>query len=93
MKSKEQSFWKRKKGWILSCSISFICFFGIGASLGWWLIDKDAGKYRASFSEEQPLSDYLYPMLITGLAFGMVGASLGLGSYSLYRFVRKKNSR
>lgn len=90
MEPKEQSCWIAQKGWILSCSVPFLCFFVVGANLGWWLIDKDAGKYRASFSEEQPLSDYLYPTLMTGLAFGAVGASLGLGSYGFYCFSRKK---
>ena len=78
---------------MLSIFIPFICLFLVGASFGWWLIDKDSGKYRASFSQEQPLNDYLYPTLMTGLAFGAVGASLGIGSYGCYLFVRKRNSR
>lgn len=92
MESNEQSFWIARKGWILSIAIPFVCLFIVGASCGWWLIDKDSGKYRASFSQEQPLSDYLYPTFMTGFAFGVVGVILGAGSYGFYCLVRKKRN-
>lgn len=78
--------------WLIASLVPFLVFFAVGAAVGWWLIDKDSGKYRASFSQEEPLSDYLYPTLITGLVFGSVGAGLGLAGYGCYRFMRKSET-
>lgn len=87
--TKISSWLQRYRPWLLAGLVPFLVFFAIGAKVGWWLIDKDAGKYRASFSHEEPLSDYYYPTLMTGLVFGAAGSVFGLCVYGAMRRFKK----
>ncbi|HEY9784808.1 MAG TPA: hypothetical protein V6D17_05350 [Candidatus Obscuribacterales bacterium] len=83
------SFWSRNRGWLLSVFIPFFIFFACGAGLGWWLIEKDAGRYLRDHGTPEPDSDFYYAAAITGLAFGVAGGALGISGYGCYRLVRK----
>lgn len=84
---------KIKRGWLLATLIPFFVFFAAGASLGWWLIEKDAGRYLRDFGKDQPQSDFFYSALVTGALLGTAGAALSLGGYGCYRLIRRTSQK
>jgi hypothetical protein len=84
---------KIKRAWLFVALIPFLVFFAAGAVLGWWLIEKDAGRYLRDFGKDQPESDFYYSALVTGALLGTAGAGLGLGGYGCYRLIRRPSQK
>lgn len=57
--------------------------------MGWWLIDKDAGRYLRDHETPEPATDFYYASIVTGLAFGAAGAVIGITGYGGYRLIRR----
>ena len=93
MKSKEQSFWERKKGWILSCVIPFFCFFAVGAKIGYWLIEQDSGRLLRDTGHVTTSLELLQSASYVGLLFGAAGLLGGALIYGLYRIAKRLLSK
>lgn len=83
------SFWSRNRGWVLCVVIPFVIFFAAGAKIGWWFVEKDAGRWLRDTGQETPDSDFYRAAAVAGGVIGAVGGAVGLGGYGIYRLIRR----
>lgn len=73
----------------MSCSISFFCFFAVGAKIGYWLIEKDSGRLLRDTGHVTTSLELFQSAGYVGLLFGVAGLLGGALIYGLYRVAKR----
>ena len=79
----------QKQAWLLAVLVPASLLFAIGAKVGWWLIEKDAGRWLRDTGEITPDITYLQSALYVGLLFALAGALLGVAGRTIFLFGKR----